>query len=805
MVQILVIVESPAKCKKIESFLGQGYKCMATFGHIRNLVSLKDIDIENGFEPKYSLPEEKIKLQQIEKLRKEIEASKDIYLALDGDREGEGIAYHVCQLFNLSIESTKRIVFQEITEKAILTAIRNPTRINMDMVKSQQARQVLDLLVGYTITPILWKYISKGNKDSSLSAGRCQSPALRLIYDNYIKCKDVLGNKVYNVVGYFTSMNLPFELNKQLESQEAINDFLEGTVEHNHIYMVTEPKQTIRTAPEPLITSSLQQLASNELHMSPKETMKYAQELYENGFITYMRTDSKKYSKEFIEDAKKYIITRFNSDKYVNSKIDDLDVLSGGKEGIMFAEDKEEGVKTTGPYKETDAVKPQEAHEAIRPVKISITNLNDNKEINQKSIKLYNLIWQRAVESCMSDAKYSIITAFLTAYNNLKFEYKSEQVVFSGYKELENTYEKISKTYSFLQKLKQNVSINYKKIEANLTIAGLPNHYTEAKLVSLLEDKGIGRPSTFSSLVDKIQERGYVEKKTIDGIEIECEDYILEGNELTTKVIKRKFGAEKNKLVITQLGIVVIEYLINNFDNLFNYDYTSLMENSLDMVAKGKNTYFQICNKCYNELEILINPISEKNEKYHVIIDDRHTFMIAKYGPVIKYQLPGSDNSSVKFLPIKKNIDVSIIKPGVKIEDIIDNEKVTTDISLGKYQFKDLYLKKGKYGLYVEWDTNKVSIQNELGYKPIETITYADVFEILEKDKLLDPKVPIGMLRELNNHLSIRTGKFGDYIFYKTKRLKKPQFFKLNGFNQDYKKCNKDVLLNWIKLTYNVE
>jgi DNA topoisomerase-1 len=223
------------------------------------------------------------------------------------------------------------------------------------------------------------------------------------------------------------------------------------------------------------------------------------------------------------------------------------------------------------------------------------------------------------------------------------------------------------------------------------------------------------------------------------------------------------------------------------------------------MVAKGKNTYFQICNKCYNELEILINPISEKNEKYHVIIDDRHTFMIAKYGPVIKYQLPGSDNSSVKFLPIKKNIDVSIIKPGVKIEDIIDNEKVTTDISLGKYQFKDLYLKKGKYGLYVEWDTNKVSIQNELGYKPIETITYADVFEILEKDKLLDPKVPIGMLRELNNHLSIRTGKFGDYIFYKTKRLKKPQFFKLNGFNQDYKKCNKDVLLNWIKLTYNVE
>lgn len=798
MVQILVIVESPAKCKKIESFLGPGYKCMATFGHIRNLVSLKDIDIENGFEAKYSLPEEKIKLQQIEKLRKEIELSRDIYLALDGDREGEGIAYHVCQLFNLPVATTKRIVFQEITEKAIQLAIRNPTRINMDMVRSQQARQVLDLLVGYTITPTLWKYISKGNKDNSLSAGRCQSPALRLIYDNYIKGKEATGNKVYNVIGYFTSMNLPFELNKNLESEETMNDFLEGTVEHEHIYTVSEPKQTTRTAPDPLTTSSLQQLASNELHMSPKETMKYAQELYENGYITYMRTDSKKYSKEFIEDAKKYIINRFNSDKYINPKIDELDVLPKEKSGLMYVVDNKEGIKT-------DVVKPQEAHEAIRPVKIGITNLNDNTELNQKAIKLYKLIWQRAVESCMSDAKYTIITACLSAYNDLKFEYKSEQVIFSGYKELENTYEKISKTYAFLQKLKQNVSMNYKKIESNLTLTGLPSHYTEAKLVSLLEEKGIGRPSTFSSLVDKIQERGYVEKKSIDGIEIECIDYILEGNELTEKTTTKKFGAEKNKLVITQLGIIVIEYLIENFDKLFNYEYTSLMENDLDLVAKGQNTYLQICSNCYNELETLIQPINETNNKFQIVIDDRHTFMIAKYGPVIKYQLPGSDNSSVKFLPIKKNIDVSIIKPGIKIEDIIDSEKVITDISLGKYQFKDLYLKKGKYGLYVEWDTNKVSIQSELGHKPIETITYADVFQILEKDKLLDPRVPIGMVRELNSHLSIRNGKFGDYIFYKTKRLKKPQFFKLNGFDQDYKKCNKDVLLNWIKLTHKVE
>ena len=791
MVQILIIVESPAKCKKIESFLGEGYKCIATFGHIRNLVSLKDIDIENNFLPKYSLPEEKIKLQQIDKLRKEIAISKDIYLALDGDREGEGIAYHVCELFNLSILTTKRIIFKEITETAIQLAIKNPRKIDMKMVQSQQARQVLDMLVGYTITPTLWKYISKGNKESSLSAGRCQSPALRLIYDNYINIKNANGNKIYNIIGYFTSMNLQFELNKQFVSSEEVQNFLEESVNYNHIYcpLGIEQNNTTRSAPEPLITSSLQQMASNELHMSPKETMKYAQELYENGYITYMRTDSKKYSKEFIEDIKKYIINRFNSEKYLKPNIDEITILI--KTELTPMEPKKEGII-------------QEAHEAIRPVKITINTIENNTEISKKAVKLYELIWQRTVESCMSDAKYSILTATISAFGETKFEHKSEQVIFSGYKELECKYEKISKTYNFLQKLKQGITIEYKKIEAKQKIIGLPGHYTEAKLVSLLEEKGIGRPSTFSTLVDKIQERGYVEKKSIDGQEINCIDYILEKNEITEQVEKRIFGNEKNKLVITQLGIVVIEYLINNFNKLFNYEYTSLMENELDNIANGIKQYKDICQNCYNELENLIKPINEANEKYQIVIDDRHTFMIAKYGPVIKYQVP-NDNNSVKFLPVKKNIDIALIKEGINIEDIIDTTNVSTDISLGKYQFKDLYLKKGKYGLYVEWDTNKVSINSELGHKPIETITYADVFKILEKDKLLDPSVPIGMVRELNNHLSIRTGKYGDYIFYKTKRLKKPQFYKLNGFNQDYKKCNKDILLNWIKLTYNVE
>ena len=311
--------------------------------------------------------------------------------------------------------------------------------------------------------------------------------------------------------------------------------------------------------------------------MSPKETMKCAQELYENGYITYMRTDSKKYSKEFISDAKKYITNRFNSEKYLKANISDLEV------GI-FAE---VGNLHSMKVEKTDGPKVQEAHEAIRPVKINIINLSNDNEISKKSAKLYELIWQRTIESCMADAKYSLITATILAYNTNKFEYKAEQVVFAGFKELEGTYEKVSKTYNFLQKLKQGATFEYKKIEAKLTITGLHSNYTEAKLVSLLEEKGIGRPSTFSSLVDKIQERGYVEKKSIEGQEIECIDYCLEGNELTEKIEKRVFGNQKNKLVITQLGIIVMEYLIENFNTLFNYEYTSLMEDELDEDRKS--------------------------------------------------------------------------------------------------------------------------------------------------------------------------------------------------------------------------
>ena len=301
----LVIVESPAKCRKIEKFLGNGYKCAASFGHIRGFDGgLKAIDIDNHFKPAFrTLPK---KAKYIKKLRMLIKKSSEVILATDDDREGEAIAWHLCQVFKLPINTTKRIIFHEITKSAIQHAIGNPTHLNMDKVCAQQARQILDLLVGFKISPILWKHISRNSK-SGLSAGRCQTPALRLIYDNQKEIDNSPGKKVYETIGYFTKKNLEFKLNFNYSNEDSMGEFLESSIHFDHIYDVNKPKKISKKPPQPFSTSTLQQKASNELRFSPKQTMTLAQKLYENGYITYMRTDSKTYSKEFIIAAKLYI------------------------------------------------------------------------------------------------------------------------------------------------------------------------------------------------------------------------------------------------------------------------------------------------------------------------------------------------------------------------------------------------------------------------------------------------------------------------------------------------------------------
>jgi len=317
----LVIVESPAKCKKIEEFLGPGYKCLASFGHLRELSSLNNINIGDNFKPTFQVIDNSLKKKQIDLLRKAINSADDVILATDDDREGEGISFHIMELFKLP-ENTKRIVFNEITETALKNALQNPRKIDMNIVHAQQTRQILDLLVGFKITPMLWKFISQ-NSENSLSAGRCQTPALRLIYDNQTEIDTSDNKKVYNTIGFFTNMNLPFELNKQFENEEETLDFLEVSANFSHLYTCSQPTKVTKNQPEPFTTSRLQQTASNELHFSPKETMKLCQTLYEAGYITYMRTDSKKYSADFIDTAKDYIVRNYEP-KYVNENIEQL-------------------------------------------------------------------------------------------------------------------------------------------------------------------------------------------------------------------------------------------------------------------------------------------------------------------------------------------------------------------------------------------------------------------------------------------------------------------------------------------------
>ena len=774
----LVIVESPAKCGKIEKILGPGYKCIASYGHLQQLSSLKDIDISNNFTPHFSPIESKG--QQITKIRGLIKNANEVILATDDDREGEGIAWHICKLFDLSIENTKRIIFHEITETAIKNAVKQPTRLNMNLVNAQQARQILDLLVGFKISPLLWQNISRTKK--GLSAGRCQTPALRLIYENQKDIDNSPGKKVYNTQGYFTDQNLPFVLNNNFDNEDKMIEFLEETTEFDHIYKCEKPRDSIRKAPLPFTTSSLQQMASNELHISPKETMSICQKLYEGGYITYMRTDSRVYCIEFLEKANAYIKDKYG-EKYNRAAPESPETKpkKNNKDKKDKKDKKEKNKKEAG-------IATQEAHEAIRPTDLKCIEPTASG-ITSREVRMYKLIWKNTVESCMADALYNTVTAKISAPNSLEYKYLAEQVVFPGWKKV-GGYEKINKTYTYLQTLKQTQVILYKKIIARVTMKDIKAHYTEAKLVQLLEQKGIGRPSTFSSLIEKIQEREYVKKENIKGKTITCTDFELENDEILEINNDREFGNEKNKLVIQNIGIMVLEFLLKIYDTLFEYEYTKNMEDKLDLIARGNKQNTELCAECLSEIEKNDSIVVQKPRE-EFILDPNHTYMIGKHGPVIKYK--GLDGKT-SFKSVKADIDLEKLRSGkYKLEDIVEDNKLNR--TLGVYKDCDLVLKKGKFGLYVEWGENKKSI-NQINIKDSD-IQLDDVVPLLEQSAI-NPN----LVRKLTDDLSIRKGKFGDYIFYKKEKMKKPLFYKLNGFADDYNTCDEQEIIDWVNDTY---
>ena len=729
----LVIVESPAKCKKIESYLGKGYKCVASFGHIYQLE-----DISDDYNPKFKLLQKKGKY--IKSLRDQIKKADEIILATDDDREGEAIAWHICRLAKLPVNTTKRIIFHEITRVALQNAVSAPTTIDMKKVHAQLGRQVLDRLVGFTISPVLWKkFFCSGKSRSGLSAGRCQTPALRLVYDNQKDIDESPGTKTFEIKGYFTAKNLEYKLNYGFKTNQETETFLEDSVEFQHEIKPIVASTSIRRAPLPFSTSSLQQRASNELHYSPKKTMQLAQKLYEGGYITYMRTDNKKYSKEFIVQTKTFIKGRWSvDDTYIRKNINTFII------GKSKSKDKNT----------------QEAHEAIRPTKLSTLNV----PLGNCEKKLYMLIWANTVESCMSDAVMNIMTSTITSPRKYVYKHSQELVNFPGWM-IVRGFSKTNPLFIFIQSL-QTGNVEYNEIIAKENLKNLKTHYTEARLVQMLEKKGIGRPSTFSGLIAKIQERGYVQKGNINGKKVVCTDYKLVGEELEEIELNREFGNEKNKLILQPLGKMVVEFLIENFSEMFVYSYTENMEKELDRISQGEAVWQDLCRECDNTMKRLLD--NTTIVKTEIKIDESHTYVIGRYGPVIKH----NDNGTIKFKKIKKDIDIEKLKNGdYTITDLVDEQAQFIGRSLGSYKNKEVILKKGKYGLYMTHDGKNYSLKSIR--KNGASIILEDVLDILIGKKSTNPKVS----RILNEDVSIRKGKYGLYVYYKTKTMKKPLFY----------------------------
>lgn len=817
MSKSLVIVESPAKCKKIEEYLGKElYKCVASFGHIRQLMTekgLQCIDIEDNYNPLFKIASGKH--NQVKKLREEIGKCKDIYLATDDDREGEAIAWHICQVFKLPVHTTKRIIFHEITKPALKKAVERPTVIDMNKVNAQKARQVLDLLVGFTISPILWKHISSFNK-SALSAGRCQTPALRLVYDNQQEIDASPGKECYDITGYFFGKkNIAYKLTKSLENKEETQVFLESSKTHKHFMKNEEEFQTVQKAPTPFTTSALQQKANNILHYSPKDTMRICQNLYEAGYITYMRTDSKVFSEEFLQTVEPFIGEKYG-EEYVKTDLMSL-AQRGDSKATSTKTTKGKTSKTTkSKSAKKDDSNAQEAHEAIRPTKITTMEISlgkgEHSKITKKELRMYHLIWCHTIECCMKNAVHKKYNSLITSPLEDTFYKKTlDSIVFPGWLIVQG-YEEKEEHYDYLLNHKRNnatKSLKYNSIYASHVLKDLKTHYTEAKLVSLLEKKGIGRPSTFSSIISKIQERGYVAKENIEGKKINCTHLELREDTITETTETKKFGGEKNKLVIQPIGKIVIDFLMEHYGVVFDYSYTKNMENELDRIAGGNKVWYTLCDECNETLRSVQGTLKEEESKREYKINERYTYKIGRYGPIILEALPKEEQKSTSTATatetnkkprmkksiihkVKEDITLDMIKEWNEnnefcIEDVIVAKKNNI---LGTIDGKEAMLKKGKYGLYISLGDENISLKG--CEKDENELTIEDVKQLIEEKKQNS-----GVVREMNEHFSLRKSKHGLYVFYKTASMRKPKFINLKKFEGDPETCPIEMLIEW--------
>ena len=663
----LVIVESPAKAKTIKKYLGDDFEVTSSQGHIRDLPTKEiGIDIDNNFTPKYIINPDKKRI--VNDLKRMSASAKVVYLASDDDREGEAISWHLKTALELTDDKIKRIVFHEITEKAIKNAVANPRKIDMDLVNSQQARRLLDRLVGYKLSPVLWKKIKSG-----LSAGRVQSVAVKMIVEREREIRNFKSEKSFKVVASFKTVDdktFCAELKKNTKNEEETKAlFLELSNKNFEISKV-EKKKVVKSPVAPFTTSTLQQEASTKLGFSVTQTMLLAQHLYEAGKISYMRTDSVVLSEDAIKQAQK-VIKQTYGEEYCQQR--------------QFT---------------TKSKNAQEAHEAIRP-----THFEDIEvSADEKEQKLYTLIRTRALASQMADAIINKTTLTITPDNTTIFIAKGEVIEFDGFLKLYQTKKDEDEDDNIkLPKVKEGDILTLIKLIGKEKHSQGPSRFSEASLVKELEEKGIGRPSTYAPTIATIQNRGYIIKDSREGEKVEFKVITLEKNKITEGIEKKTEGSEKNKLYPTDIALITNDFLVTNFAEITNYDFTAKVEKELDDIAEGKNNWIKMLQNFYDKFISEVNKCSNSERvefTSRLLGVDPKTgkniyVRIAKFGPVIQIG-DKNENEKPHFINLLKGQNVE----SITLNDVL--KLMSFPKIIGEYKNKEVIVNIGPYGAYIK-------------------------------------------------------------------------------------------------------
>ncbi len=766
----LVIVESPAKCSKIASFLGPDYNVIASMGHIRALdTDLDAIGIENDFEPKFTFIKEKAKA--IAALKSAAASASEVILAADDDREGEAIAYSVAVLLRLPVSSTKRAVFHEITKTAVCKAVANPRIIDMSRVNAQQARAMLDMMIGFTISPLLWKHVARG-----LSAGRCQTPALRFCVEREDEISNYSSSTSWIVKGVFALAErklLTAALTDELEDEESASNYLEnlGTISRQATISNSSVRPWTENPPPPLITSTLQQAASSLFHSNPKNTMRVAQRLYEAGHITYMRTDKAVLCEEAITEARNLVNTMYG-EEYL-----------GAAAAAAAAEPKKKKATKAAAEEEPKA---QEAHEAIRPTHFDVEVL-PGAEWTPLDNNIYKLIRARAIQSVMSAARGDTITVkFKIDEDDPDFIWSSSarRTIFQGWRiigakpvnddESEDAESEDASAYTILTSLKVGAKIQWRNLESVPHITKAPPRYTEATLVKALEERGIGRPSTFASLLDAITEKQYVEKKNIEGLKVTLNKYNL-NCEPEIKLIKTSFqralGAEKGRLVPTELGRQMLSFALKHFNDLFDYGFTASLETRLDHVAEGREPWKNLLRDTwtsykdrYNSL-LTVTGASTTGKDSVKDLGGGLKAQVTRKGPLLIQEPPEGSDTKATFYGWPTGVSFAEITTKIA-QDFISKSVASVPI-IGTHDGHNITKHKGMYGNYVKWNGINISITPD-----------DDIDTIIEKLKAKTTASTGGgagapVAKQTVGPFTFSTGPYGPYMYKTDLKTKK--------------------------------